>query len=167
MKLFISPHPDDETLFGAYTIQREKPLVIIVTHPTSQGKNGYERLLESYDAMRILGAPIAYLGIREDELTKYTLMKKLIRFYTEDLVYIPEKEGGNPHHDLVHDIAKEIFPNIKTYKTYKGTESRSIGTEVIPTEQELELKKQAMQCYVSQRFNKNTAHYFETTAEYE
>src|SRR5690606_38099756 len=28
-RIFISPHPDDETLFGAYTLMREKPLVVI------------------------------------------------------------------------------------------------------------------------------------------
>jgi hypothetical protein len=30
VSIFISPHNDDETLFGAFTILREKPLVVIV-----------------------------------------------------------------------------------------------------------------------------------------
>jgi len=31
MKLLLSPHNDDECLFAAYTLMREKPLVIVVT----------------------------------------------------------------------------------------------------------------------------------------
>lgn len=30
MKIFLSPHNDDETLFASLTVQREKPLVIVV-----------------------------------------------------------------------------------------------------------------------------------------
>ncbi len=30
MKIFLSPHTDDECIFGSFTVQREKPLVIVV-----------------------------------------------------------------------------------------------------------------------------------------
>ena len=170
MKIFLSPHSDDEILFGAYTIMREKPLVVICTHATMQGDNGDERAMESYRAMKMLGASVMFLGIDEDKLTDMALFKKLVFLNDFDgpLEFIvPEyEENGNPHHNLVSKTAKEMFPNVRTYKTYTGLEDRTIGEEVIPTPEELELKKLAMACYKTQIENPNTAHYFNVTNEY-
>ena len=168
MQVFLSPHPDDEILFGAYTIMREKPLVIICTHATMQGDNGYERAMESYRAMKILGASVMFLGIDENELTERVLEKKLKPMIDDEtLIYAPEYEiDGNHHHNIVAIVAKRLDWGTQTYKTYTGLESRTIGKEVIPTPEELELKKRAMACYKTQIENPNTAHYFETYAEY-
>ena len=167
MKILLSPHSDDAVLFASYLIQREKLLVITVTHATLQDNNGYQRVLEDYDAMNILGAPICYLGIDEDKLTEELLREKLKVFSCETM-YVPEyEENGNPQHNLVNKVAKEMFSNVKEYKTYSGLEDRTIGKEVIPTEEELELKKRAMRCYRTQMSNPNTAHYFLNHREYE
>ena len=167
MKILISPHPDDETLFAAYTILHEKPLVIIVTYPTMQGNNGEQRLMESYKAMQTLGAPVCFLGIREDELTEDSLAQALEMFWEAEEVFVPEfEEEGNLQHNLVRNVAGKMFKNIKTYKTYTGLQERTVGTEIVPTDHELTLKKLAMECYVSQKQNKDTAHYFNTTKEY-
>jgi len=168
MQLLISPHSDDATLFASYTILRNKPLVITVTHSTLQGDNGNERIVEDYEAMRTLGVPVCFLGIDEDKLTKAILREKLAPFITNDTVYIPEYElDGNPHHNLIHRVAKELFPNTKEYKTYSGLEDRTVGKEIVPTLEELELKKKAMSYYKTQIENLNTAHYFNATTEYE
>ena len=168
MKVFVSPHPDDETLFGAYTIMREKPTVIIATYPTLQGNNGVLRLKESRKAMKILGAPVVFLGIDEDGLSIDELTEKLQEFKDAELAFIPEyEEGGNLHHNIVNIVGNRIFKNVKTYKTYTGLEDRTIGKEIIPTEKELELKKRAMACYQTQINNPNTSHYFKVTNEYE
>lgn len=167
-KLLLSPHNDDECLFSSYKIMREKPLVIIVTHSTLQGGNGYERALESYKAMRILGVDICFLGIDEDKLTGEILKEKLIPFGLYNEVIIPSyEENGNPHHNIVNKVAKELFWKTEEYKTYTGLEDRTIGKEIIPTEKERELKMKAMACYQTQIQNKNTSHYFLTTTEYE
>lgn len=166
-KYFISPHSDD-IIFATYTILREKPIVVTVTHSTMQGDNGFERVLEDYKASKILNVPIMFLGIDEDELTDSILYDKLSLLETEDIVYIPEyQEDGNPQHNTVNRVAKNIFPNIKTYKTYSGLEDRTIGKEIIPTEEELEIKKQVMACYKTQIENPMTSHYFTTYNEYE
>ena len=170
MRVFLSPHSDDVILFGAYTIMREKPLVIICTHATMQGDNGYERAMESYRAMKMLGASVMFLGIDEDRLTEEILEEKL-RFLDDDdylYLYAPEyEENGNPHHNIVANVAKKMTWRTSTYKTYTGLETRTVGKEVIPTPEELELKKRAMACYKTQIENPNTAHYFETYAEYQ
>lgn len=169
MQVFLSPHSDDEILFGAYTIMREKPLVVICTHATMQGGNGYERAMESYRAMKMLGASVMFLGIDEDELTEEVLEEKL-SILGDDYIYFysPEyEENGNPHHNIVANVVKKRYYAGQTYKTYTGLESRTIGKEIIPTPGELELKKKAMACYKTQIENPNTAHYFQTYAEYQ
>ena len=168
MKYLLSPHQDDAVLFASYIIQREKPIVVSVTHPTIQGNNTYERILEDYKAMKLLGVPIMYLGIDEDKLNDPILYDKLSQIKTDDIVYIPEyQENGNQHHNIVNRVAKNIFKNIKEYKTYSGLEDRTIGKEIIPTEQELKLKKKAMACYKTQIENPLTNHYFNNFNEYE
>jgi LmbE family N-acetylglucosaminyl deacetylase len=167
MKILISPHPDDETLFAAYTILREKPMVVIVTYSTTQDGNGDDRLLESYRAMNILGAPVCFLGIKEDELTAETLEKALGIFKGTDVVFIPEfEEEGNPQHNIVSTVGSKLFREARTYKTYSGLADRTIGKEIVPTDDELRLKQLAMACYESQMKNPDTLHYFNTTKEY-
>ena len=167
MQIFLSPHNDDEALFGAYTIMREKPMVVVVTHSTLQGNNGHKRAMESYKAMKVLEAPVCFLGIDEDKLTEDTLYKKLLTFPFDTFYYIPEYErDGNPHHNIVHETVRRMTDNYTVYQTYSGLEDRAMGREIVPTEKELELKKKAMACYKTQIENPNTAHYFETYAEY-
>jgi LmbE family N-acetylglucosaminyl deacetylase len=169
MKYLISPHSDDAVLFASYTIQREKPIVVTVTHSTLQGGNGNERILEDYRAMKILEVPIMFLGIDEDKLNEETLKQKLKPFLDDEYpeFWIPAyEENGNPQHNLVNKVIKKMFIMIKEYKTYTGLEDRTIGKEIIPTDKELETKKKAMKCYVTQILNPMTAHYFNTTSEY-
>ena len=167
MQVFLSPHSDDAVLFAAYTILREKPLVVTVTHATMQGDNGEERVLEDYRAMRVLGVSLTHLGIDEDKLTEDVLREKLQVFPPDTLYFIPEYEReGNPHHNIVHDTVRRMTDNYREYKTYTGLEDRTVGIEVIPTPEELALKKRAMACYKTQIENPNTAHYFNVTNEY-
>lgn len=168
MQILISPHSDDAVLFSCYKILREKPLVVTVTHPTLQGDNGYERILEDYKAMQILGVPIMFLGIDEDKLTEETLTEKLKNFPQNATISIPEyEEKGNPQHNLINKVVKKLFWNYNEYKTYSGLLDRTIGKEVIPTDEELALKKKAMAMYKTQIENPLTAHYFKTTKEYQ
>ncbi len=173
MKYIISPHQDDAVLFASYIIQREKPIVISVVHPTLQEDNTYERILEDYKAMKILDVPIMFLKIDEDKLNENNLYDKLFDLKDsqgDDEVWIPEyEENGNPQHNLVNKVANQVWEdyNIHTYKTYTGLEDRTIGKEIIPTKEELELKKQAMACYNTQINNPLTKHYFENYKEYE
>ncbi len=163
MKVLLAPHSDDEALFNSYYIMRNKPLVVIVTHPTLQGDNGEERLLESYRAMRMLDVPVMFLGIPEHLLSEELLIEKLSFIEPTDMVSIPALEHGNPHHDLVHKVGMELFWNIRLYKTYGG----DVGKEVVATKEEKELKMKVLSCYQTQINDKNCSHYFETLKEYE
>lgn len=164
----LSPHPDDETLFASYTIMREKPIVIILTHPTEQGNNAGERIFEAYSACQILGVPVMFLGIPENKFSEEILREKLSQLnITDETVIAPALDGGHIHHDITHKVATDMFWNVKYYKTYGKGETRAEGWEVEPTDEEREIKQRAMNCYKTQRENPLTAHYFLTDKEYE
>lgn len=152
MKIFLAPHNDDECLFGLDILIEERPLVIIVTHSTLQGDNGFERALESYKAIKDLGLSICYLQIDEDKLTEEALVDKLGKFYTTDVVYIP-KESDNEQHNLVRETAKKIFRNTYEYDNYlNGVVSKETKYP--------EIKKQVLKHYKTQIENQLTRHYF-------
>lgn len=158
MKLALIPHNDDESLFLAYTLIREKPLVIVITDSYIQPNRGdkgcsaEERRNETIKAMEILKCPVAFLGIKDTELTEPELRSRLKPFVGSwDKVYAPAIQGGNAQHDLIGSVAREIFPSIFRYTTYTKTELWTKGIqEIKPTDEEMILKAKALSCYDSQ-----------------
>lgn len=158
MKLFLSPHCDDETLFGAFTLMREKPLVVICTDSYIQQNRGenitaQQRFQESVNAMKILGCSVMRLGLRDDVVDEMTLMERLAWFKNFETIYAPAIQGGNPIHDLVGQVADKVFGDkVKHYATYaKGEWFTPAGEEVKPaTPQEMFGKEAVLDCYKSQ-----------------
>lgn len=156
--LFLSPHSDDSVLFGAFTLLREKPLVVIVTDSHIQQKRGEvgcspdERWSEDVDAHQVLGCPVFRLGLPDDTVEDMALYDELKRFEGFDKIYIPALQGGNAHHDMVNRVAKYLWgAKCVEYTTYTKTELWTKGTkEIVPTTEELELKNRALDCYQSQ-----------------
>lgn len=168
MKLFISPHNDDETLFGSFTLLREKPLVVIVSDSWLQFNRNEpitadQRWEETSRAMKVLGCSAIRLGIRDDVIDEWAIEDKLKRFTNFEKVFIPALQGGNPHHDMVSRVAQKIFGDkIIKYMTYSATELYTTGSiSVNPTPEELLLKDQALTCYESQINLPATAPHFE------
>lgn len=164
MKLFLAPHNDDEALFGAYTIMREKPLVVIVTDSWIQylrgdGITAEQRKKESQEAMKILSVPLEFLGIRDNELSEKVLMKRL-KQYRPTLVYAPLPNSKNFHHNLVGKTAYRLWPNkIIFYSTYTKESLVPRGEiEVRPTQEEIELKNKVLDSYKSQ-IKRNGPHF--------
>ena len=159
MKLLLAPHNDDESLFAAFTLLRERPLVLIVTDSFIQPERGdrgcsaLERRQESIAACKILGSPVAFLGIRDTELTEELVAERLSFFKHLEFerCYAPAIQGGNAQHDIIGKVAGQIFNNVTHYTTYTKTELWTKGTiEVIATPKENDLKKKALACYKSQ-----------------
>lgn len=157
--LLISPHNDDESLFCAYTIMREKPLVLIITDAYIQHNRGEKgcdaitRWNESVKAMDILGAPLMRVGIKDYELDYHFLCNFFkASFGNFDKIYIPALQGGNPHHDIVSRACYAVFGHkVQAYSTYAPGQFFTKGNiEIVPTEEEFELKKKALECYTSQ-----------------
>lgn len=158
MNLFLAPHNDDETLFGAFTLMREKPHVVVLTDSYIQPNRGevgcgpIDRMFETKKAMEILGCSYLQVGIRDDSFSQEVLGDILSRFHGFDKVYVPALQGGNIHHDLTCVVATKVFgEKCKYYTTYTKTELYTKGKqEIVPTVEELELKNKAMECYTSQ-----------------
>jgi len=162
VKLFLAPHNDDEALYGAFTIQREKPLVIIVTDGARHEKRGLVkadvRRLESFRACsEHLGAPIDFLRIPDDQLSVESAIAAFKRLELKhkgiETVYAPSWYGhGNQDHNVVSVAAGEVWgKRVRFYSTYTAQCVKVEGlNEIIPTESELHVKRQALACYVSQ-----------------
>lgn len=170
--ILFSPHCDDESLFCAYTILREKPLVVIVTDSWIQPNRGEKgcdaetRWAETKKAMEILGAPVIRLGIQDFTLDYHifgTFLQKSLDGF--DTIYCPAIQEGNPHHDIVSRACQYTFGDkCVLYSTYaKGEWATKGDTEIVPTEEEFELKKKALQCYTSQLNLPSTKPHFDAS----
>jgi len=154
-------------LFGAFTLIRHKPLVIIVTDSYIQQERGEswitaeKRRQETIEAMKIAGCPVVFLGIKDTALTEEMLRERLKAFKPE-MIYAPAIQGGNVHHDIVGKVAKELFGDkCELYTTYTKTELYTTGNfEIKPTHNELELKEKMLNCYESQLNLKSTLPHF-------
>ena len=165
--IFLAPHNDDETLFGAFTLMRVKPLVIVVTDSFIQPERGDTgctaeiRRQETINAMAIIGCPVVFLGIKDTELTEEILRERLKPFNPE-MIYAPAIQGGNAQHDIVGKVAMELFgTKCERYTTYTKTDLYTEGKfEVKPVHEELEIKEKMLNCYESQLNLRSTLPHF-------
>src|SRR5215216_7842385 len=126
MKLLLSPHNDDECLFAAYTLMREKPLVIIATDSDAQlagwGITADQRREESRRACELLGVAVVFLGLKDGTLDQQRahLKRRLEPFASLawTLVYAPAVQGGHTDHDALGDVVSSMFSPVSYYATY-------------------------------------------------
>jgi LmbE family N-acetylglucosaminyl deacetylase len=158
MKLLLSPHNDDECLFAAYTLMRETPLVIIVTDSDAQYDKGVTaemRREESRRGCETLGVAVSFLGLKDGSLDEADLRERLAPFASLDWkrIYAPAIQGGHRDHDVLAKVASLMFPRVTYYSTYAEGEHftpEGKGIEPNPTQEEIELKNKALDCYASQ-----------------
>lgn len=168
MNLFISPHNDDETLFGAFTLMREKPLVLMMTDSYIQPNRGEkgcsarERREETLAALKLIGCPVVFAGLRDDALDTNSILGILSSFDGFEKVYAPAVQGGNPQHDMIGEMARQVFyDKLVFYTTYSKEELWTKGDiEVVPTLEELGLKNRMLECYTSQLYLPATRPHF-------
>lgn len=170
MKVFISPHNDDETLFGAFTLQRERPLVVVVFDGHIQGKRGlpitpWLRRLETLRACQELGVGVTFLGFRDDEeapgswyvrdrLVKMALDPISVRIDEVEQFYLPAFETkGHNHHNYLSGVLEGggFEARITHYLTYTEAGKSTSGKEVpISDPGWITHKLKALACYKSQ-----------------
>lgn len=167
MKLFLSPHNDDEALFGAFTIMRERAAVAIVFDSMIQEQRGAgitapDRRMETLEAMDILAGEdddgitewepdVRLLGFSDAAPDPFAIEAAFRKFGQPDMVYAPAVEvDGHPHHNLVGELAAKVFTNVTHYMTYTKA-GKSVGREV-PIEDGAWIgrKLRALACYESQ-----------------
>jgi len=152
--IFLSPHNDDETLFGAYTLMRRKPLAVVCTDCYTQSSDPSFPLVrrrETLKAMEVLGCEVEFLGIKDTELDEEILERALGR-YNPIKVYAPLDNSKHPQHNLVGRVARKMWPGkVVFYSTYTTEDLTPRGEfPVCASTQEEELKVWALGCYESQ-----------------
>lgn len=184
--LFLAPHNDDETLFGAFTLLRHKPLVVVVFKSDIQEKRGTGitaamREAETAAAMEVLGCewqqwPLLDSGSEangwtaDDIFARLEMLDGLAGDLAEDgsgslgydRVFAPAvEEGGHAQHNLVGEIADNLFGGRVThYKTYTNGRGRSEGVPVEYENEWIGLKLCALSQYASQIAEPSTGHHF-------
>ena len=155
MKILLAPHADDETLFAAYTLIREKPLVVLCYPGAPRHGDFQTRLTEFTAAMEVLDCPWV-------SLAGYDLLEVALRKMTPEHVYAPlPEEGGNDDHNYIGELAARLWPgNVEFYTTYTPGERTTTGYPVPFEESWLDLKRKALDCYKSQQTNRGTREHF-------
>ncbi len=165
MKILLTPHADDETLFACYTLLREKPLVVLCL-PGAERHGAFDvRLAEFVAAMAVIGCPWGNIADDDDP---ERLERALERLNAEH-VYAPLPEpDGNTDHNLVGEMAARLWPgNVTFYATYTADAKTTLGHEVAFDEGWPDLKRTALACYPSQQQNRLTrAHFHRPLDEY-
>jgi len=159
MSIFIAPHNDDEALFGAFTLLREKPLVVVVFDSHVQQNRGHwsvtweRRRKETQEACKILGVKVQFVGLRDDAGIGPNGVRNALRFISDSglPIYVPAYEAGGHHqHNLVAQSIED-GPLVTRYLTY--TESgKSTSKNAVPIlrPEWIGLKLKALSCYESQ-----------------
>lgn len=160
MKLFVSPHNDDAVLFGAFTLQRERPLVLTVFDSHVQVARGNAhcdaatRRNEDIAAIRgVLGCAIQFGGVPDDNPDPGKVRAALEKWALAAEVWLPAVEvDGHAQHNLVGEIGLEVFSRaiVHRYLTYTTAGKSSHGRVVPFTGAMLRNKLQAMICYQTQ-----------------
>lgn len=154
--VFLAPHPDDETLFGAFTLLRHKPLVICILGC------GATRTLEFAAAMRILGIEeIGVWGAFSEAAPDWLAIRERIQGLNADHIYAPAyAKGGSDHHNELARCVDGAAPKVTHYLTYTTAGKQTDG-EAVPFEREwIGLKLRALACYESQYAHPSHAPHF-------
>lgn len=155
--LLLAPHADDESLFAAYTCQRERPKIVCCF---DEGRN----FGELAPAAGILGCEWVGFGIQRGAPAE-ALMRQLETFpYTEaEVVWAPAfHPDGHAEHNLVSLVARSLYgPRVRYYLTYAPRGHRQVdGQQVVPEPEQIARKLRALACYVSQMEDPATRPWF-------
>ena len=160
--LFLAPHNDDEALFGAYTLLRYRPQVIVVlrsfVEATWWPPVHYEtREEETRQSCAVLGCD--YLQWEyPDNAPQWGLVEASLTLLNPDRVWAPLPEpGGHPHHNAIGALARDLWPHTTYYATYTHAAGKTTTGEKVQPEPGWEaLKREAMACYRSQATHPQT-----------
>jgi LmbE family N-acetylglucosaminyl deacetylase len=175
--LFLSPHNDDEALFGAFTLLREDPFVVVCLRSVKQERiHGFQvtslqRESETEEAMRTLGVSewrqwaFSDLEPHWPDVRKEMVALASARFAR---VYAPAVEdGGHEHHNMIGMLADEVFgTGVTHYMTYTNGRGRSQGVEVPHKPEWIGQKLCALTCYTSQHMLSTGHHFLERQTEF-
>lgn len=176
--LFLAPHNDDETLFGAFTLLRYQPFVVVCfrsermngsLYPGGPSVDFQARERETACAMEVLGCKWHQWAI-VDSVDEPETVESFMWGLRDpagaddwDVVFAPAiEESGNHQHNLIGELAEKVFSDVQivNYLTYT-VEGRSRWSTEVEFEPEWVAKKlSALACYSSQAGHPATRAHF-------
>lgn len=145
--LFLAPHNDDETLFGAFTLLAWHPDVVVCYRSAKQkGIDPVVRERETAVALSILKGDGSFVQAEvfdtapDDELVDHLtatlpgMHDVFGRSDQYDIVFAPAiEDGGHEQHTLVGKIARDVFgEKVVHYLTYRRGFGRSRSSTEVP-----------------------------------
>lgn len=174
--VFLSPHNDDETLFGAFTLLRERPRVVTVLRSYVQEQRGTgvtyrEREAETEAALDVLGISDWEQWQFPDTDPPWDAVRQRLGSLEADRIYAPAVErGGHRHHNAIGRLANSLWPGRVTFYTTYQAWGRTARGSAVPWEHEwVLLKLRALACYRSQICVPDTwttHHFLDSQVEY-
>jgi LmbE family N-acetylglucosaminyl deacetylase len=159
VNLFLSPHSDDEVLFGTFTLLRHKPKLVICCPSVRDYGDTALRCQESAAAMAVLGIAETEQLLEDCDVTAYLLALK--RSERPDRVFAPHWRASHPDHRLISQRALEVFGgSVTQYHTYdaRGKVRRDVRVPHEPGW--IGLKLRALLCYQSQLAHPRACEFF-------
>ncbi len=166
--ILFSPHNDDETLFAFYTLLTYKPKVVVVLRSFKEESMGgppwQVREDETRCAMKVAGCEYEQWEYSDLDPNWWAIQGQMkLAAIGYDIVIGPAFElDGHEHHNGIAVTLRDMrWQRSFTYLTYRRGHGRSDGGFQIPaTAEEIELKRQALNCYQSQIEYAPTAPWF-------
>lgn len=170
--LFLSPHNDDETLFGAFTLLRERPRIVTCFRGEVQRLRGApitaeDRMSETRAALAALfvgDSPPEWIQLPFSDATpEWPALKARLRdMVLVDRIYAPAYETeGHDQHNGVATLAEELWPGKVTHYLTYTTRGKSFSPHRVPaTGDFLRRKLLALGCYRSQINHPSTREHF-------
>jgi LmbE family N-acetylglucosaminyl deacetylase len=151
--VFLSPHNDDETLFGSFTLLRERPRVITVLRSHVQEQRGtgvtyQEREAENAAALEVLGIAEWEQWTYPDDDPPWSEIRDRLASVPAERVYAPAIERrGHAHHNAIGELANAAWPGKVIHYTTYTTWGRTRRGDEVPWEHEwVLLKLRALSC---------------------
>lgn len=173
MKLFLSPHNDDEALFGAFTlIANAGDIILAVVYDSHKqwqrgtGITAGQRREETREACAHLGVDpllhLRFLGLSDADDHAIGAVLDGVGGPNIEHVYAPAFElGGHPQHNRVGSVADQLWPDKVTHYMTYTPDGKSTSARRVPHEPEWLIHKwRALACYKSQITLENTHAHF-------
>lgn len=124
----FAPHSDDETLFGAFTILRYRPRVVVCYPSTGDYGSTEAREAETRSAMSVLGASMVEQWQGGDMVAQMRAFDARVHPLR---VWAPDERASHTDHVAVARAARTVFGDrVTTYHTYDAAGKVRDGREV-------------------------------------
>lgn len=110
--IFFAPHSDDECLFGAFTLLKYQPTVVICFPSSGDYGDTKERFNESVAACMNLGVSDVRQWMGGDLIEQ---MQDIRAELDPGTVWVPAPAAAHPEHNAVREWALNVFSPESTY----------------------------------------------------